>query len=541
MDFAEILVVDDEKSIRNALCRELKHKVAVIHTAESALEALNVLEQHSVDLIITDYRMPAMTGTDLLKEVKHKYPYIPAIMLSGQADFRGVTEAINSGVLHHYVDKPWDPEQLEAVICKTLLQHETEQDHRTSMKPERELNRCLAMLPELSPKGRPWLLMILDIANTAAFNRQHGKASGNTLIQYVAKQLCGNDGIDWYRSDDKFMTLVEYSAQGYLFVNRILEQVDHISQHHIHEFSVHCYMSEARYWPCYSFEQFSSMKSNVHAISKQLFWLLHNDNQDIAEEYCELGTLIGDLDNGRVEAFFQPQMTLTNGEINCCEALVRRRLDDNSYQSPCEFLHVISKYELDDLLATTMVKHAVNMLQRVSQQGRLKISINVSAKQLITGFVYQLLCDMEAERGISMSDIEVEVVETDQIYNYPQALQQIEKLHAKGITLAIDDFGTGYSGFEYLCELPFDVVKIDGRFVKALGNNVSDEVILASITNSAQSLNMEVVAEWVETRKQVDYLKRRGCTRIQGYIVSPPLPMDEFLYFLDNRVAGVDL
>lgn len=136
-----------------------------------------------------------------------------------------------------------------------------------------------------------------------------------------------------------------------------------------------------------------------------------------------------------------------------------------------------------------------------------------------------------------LSDIELEVVESDQIFDYPRALTQFHH----GVTIAMDDFGTGYSGFESLCELPFDVVKIDSRFVRALGNNLSDEVILSSITNSAKSLKMEVVAEWVEKRRQAEYLKRKGCTRIQGYLVSPPLPLDEFLYFLDNRVTGAEL
>ncbi|MEF1171822.1 EAL domain-containing protein [Vibrio sinaloensis] len=541
MEFAEILIVDDEMNIRNALRRELRFKVATVHTAENAAQALEVLDAHHIDLIITDYRMPRMTGTELLLEVKQRYPEVPAIMLSGQADLSSVTAAINAGVLNQYVDKPWDANKLASVIATTLHDHEPVRDRRTQMATRRELDRRLALLPDLTGNGRLWLLVIVDIAELDAYNNKYGKASGNNLIQQMAIALQRSTDQIWYRADDKFVTFTEYSVEGHKTIDILSQRIKAICSAHPQAVDMRCYISEAKHWGQWNEQQVLSSKANALPINAHVYWLVQESNRAIAEEYSELGTLIQDLEQGKVEAFFQPQLALETGDITHCEALARRRLPDNSYQSPVDFLYLIRKYDLYDLLTIVMLRHAADMLKRKGAPGTLTVSVNVTAKQLITGFAQRSLRELEQNPAVAFSDIELEVVETHQIFDYPRALTQFHQLHALGVTIAMDDFGTGYSGFESLCELPFDVVKIDGRFVRALGENLSDEVILSSITNSAKSLNMEVVAEWVEKRRQAEYLRSKGCTRIQGYLVSPPLPLDEFLYFLDNRVAGAEL
>lgn len=538
MDFAEILIVDDEMSILNALKRELRFKVAAIYTAENAEQALHLLDTHHIDLIITDYRMPMMTGTEFLLEVKKRHPGVPAIMLSGQADLSGVVSAINAGVLRQYVDKPWDSSQLANVIANTLNEYESITDRRTQMATSRELDRRLAMLPEYTEHGRNWLLLIVDIASLEQYNRTHGKVAGNVLIQKLAQLIQQMTDKAWYRAGDKFVTLTEFSAKGYQTIDILSHCIEELCRVHHGEVALRFYISEAKYWRCWSEQQLAECKPSALPIGKHMYWLVHEGNTAVANEYNELGKLIGDLESGDVQAFFQPQMALETGRITHCEALARRRLPDNSYQSPADFLYLICKYDLDDLLATVMLNEALTLLRRVGKPGSLTVSVNITAKQLVSGFAHRLLCSIEPEPNLAITDIELEVVESDQFFDYQLAFSQFQRLHELGVSIAMDDFGTGYSGFESLRELPFDVVKIDGRFVRALGNSLSDEVILSSITNSAKSLNMEVVAEWVERDPQVEYLHGKGCTRVQGYLISPPLPMDEFLRFFAGRMAG---
>ncbi|MGX9416169.1 EAL domain-containing protein [Vibrio sp. WJH972] len=540
MDFAEILIVDDEMNIRNALRRELRFKVATVHTAESGTQALEILGSHNIDLIITDYYMPNMTGTELLLEVKQRYPNIPAIMLSGQADLHGVTAAINAEVLKQYVDKPWNSQKLASTIATTLNDHQPTRDRLTQMANLHELDQRLTGLPHQSENGRSWLLVIVDITKLDSYNTTHSKAAGNRLIQKMALAIQHEDDPVWYRVGDKFVTLTEFSAQGNQWIDALSDRV-RLACAHTDGQTARCYIGDAKKWAHWCEQILSEAKTNTLPISDNLYWLIQENNQDIAEEYKQLGTLIHDLELGKIETFFQPQLTLDTGEITYCESLVRRRLPDSSYQSPAQFLPLIYKYELDDMLTVVVIQQAVSLLRRKDKPEKLTVSVNITAKQLVTGFALSLLQGIATDTTFTLSDIELEVVESDQIFDYQRALAQFNLLHDLGVTIAMDDFGTGYSGFESLCELPFDVVKIDGRFIRALGNKASDEVILASITDSAKSLNMEVVAEWVEKHSQVDYLKRKGCNRIQGYLVSPPLPADEFLRFINNRVTGAEL
>jgi EAL domain-containing protein (putative c-di-GMP-specific phosphodiesterase class I) len=110
----------------------------------------------------------------------------------------------------------------------------------------------------------------------------------------------------------------------------------------------------------------------------------------------------------------------------------------------------------------------------------------------------------------------------------------MERLKSLGISCALDDFGTGFAGFESMCDLPFDVIKIDGRFVRNIGQSEMDEVILTSVGQSARLMNVEVVAEWVENQNQIDFLREKGCTRVQGYGISAPLSLDNIFEFLAN-------
>lgn len=136
---------------------------------------------------------------------------------------------------------------------------------------------------------------------------------------------------------------------------------------------------------------------------------------------------------------------------------------------------------------------------------------------------------------VHVDKLDIEVTETQHINDYSVARNEMEELKTLGVRLAIDDFGTGYSGFETICELPFDVLKIDGRFIKALGRSHADDAILNSITDSAKSLHMEIVAEWVEDARQLDVLRKQGCKYVQGYLFSPPLERDEFVRYVIDK------
>ena len=128
--------------------------------------------------------------------------------------------------------------------------------------------------------------------------------------------------------------------------------------------------------------------------------------------------------------------------------------------------------------------------------------------------------------------MELELTESQILDNSEAAASLLEKIRDKGIQIALDDFGTGYSSLSYLRKLPIDILKIDRAFVKDMDTNEDECAIVRAILAMAHTLNLEVIAEGVETEEQLDFLKSIGCDSVQGYYFSPPVHFDTYLDLL---------
>jgi EAL domain-containing protein (putative c-di-GMP-specific phosphodiesterase class I) len=136
--------------------------------------------------------------------------------------------------------------------------------------------------------------------------------------------------------------------------------------------------------------------------------------------------------------------------------------------------------------------------------------------------------------GIPPRLLELEVTETTLMRNFKNALESLKRLNSRGIKIAIDDFGTGYSSLNYLKNLPINTLKIDRIFIKDICVNANDRQIVNAVINMAHSMNLIVVAEGVEQKDQLDFLKESFCDEIQGYLLSKPVSAVEFIQMLDS-------
>jgi EAL domain-containing protein (putative c-di-GMP-specific phosphodiesterase class I) len=163
----------------------------------------------------------------------------------------------------------------------------------------------------------------------------------------------------------------------------------------------------------------------------------------------------------------------------------------------------------------------------------LTIAVNVSMRQLLQTSFLADVADILTGTGVAPSSIELEITETSAMANPLQTIETLTMLKRHGLRLALDDFGTGYSSLAYLQKLPIDVLKIDKAFVLGLGKNQGDAEIVRLILALARTLNLQTVAEGVETRQHVDELKKIGCYVGQGFFFSPPMTADEAEELLD--------
>ena len=165
---------------------------------------------------------------------------------------------------------------------------------------------------------------------------------------------------------------------------------------------------------------------------------------------------------------------------------------------------------------------------------RLRLAINISARQFRQQDLLQRITRVLDDTGFAAEDLELELTESILIANV-EIIATLSALSHLGVSLAIDDFGTGYSSLSYLKRFPIDRLKIDRSFIRDATTDADAANLTAAIIAMAQSLHIEVVAEGVETKEQLEFLKARGCHAVQGYYYSAPLPAEQLIRWLRQR------
>jgi EAL domain-containing protein (putative c-di-GMP-specific phosphodiesterase class I) len=164
--------------------------------------------------------------------------------------------------------------------------------------------------------------------------------------------------------------------------------------------------------------------------------------------------------------------------------------------------------------------------------GELSVAVNLSARQFQQqGLAERVLAVLE-KTGLPSSRLEIEITESSAMQNAPVAVATLHELKDIGVRIAIDDFGTGYSSLAYLKRFPIDILKIDQSFVRDLPHDPEDAGIATAVIGLARTLKLDVVAEGVETREQMEFLRERGCVRGQGGLFSLALPAEACRAFL---------
>ena len=245
------------------------------------------------------------------------------------------------------------------------------------------------------------------------------------------------------------------------------------------------------------------------------------------------------LDGDQFEAWLQPQFCLLNGEVAGYEALARWKHPDRGIVSPGEFIPVVEHMGLATKFGVSILNSSLTLMDKMrrSKVPIGKIGINLSAAQLVHGDIVDTVNALLRQYGFSSSQIELEVTEGALLHDMDRAFAILQELRAMGISIALDDFGTGYSSLAYLQQLPIDRLKIDQAFIRDLGTKQQTREIVAAIIQMAKALNLEIVAEGIETHQQSVILKQMGADVGQGYFHSKPLSPGAVLSSLSSTAA----
>jgi diguanylate cyclase (GGDEF)-like protein len=240
---------------------------------------------------------------------------------------------------------------------------------------------------------------------------------------------------------------------------------------------------------------------------------------------------------GKLEVRYQPQFDIPSGVIAGAEALLRWTHPVEGAISPAEFIPLAEDSGLIVDLGSWVIEKACedlcDMLDRGIHPG--PVSVNVSARQLRHSGFHNTVMDPIRRFGIHPGYMQLEVTETAVAQNRDTAIELLETLRNEGVRVAIDDFGTGYSSLSYLQQMPFDVIKIDKSFVEKIGSSGASDNICRTVIRMADELGKRSIAEGVETREQLEFLRSSGCDSVQGFFYSKALRRDEFIAFVEKQ------
>ena len=237
------------------------------------------------------------------------------------------------------------------------------------------------------------------------------------------------------------------------------------------------------------------------------------------------------------ELFYQPKISVVDGSVCGLEALLRWQQPGQGNVSPAVFVPILENLGLISQVGNWVITRVCQQIadwQRAGEEG-IQVAVNVSCQQLIDGDFMASIQQALIDHQIDPHWLEIELTESSLMENTSHTIASLHTLQQLGVKVSIDDFGTGYSSLAYLRRFPIDKLKIDIAFIREVTTNPQDAAIARTIIELAHSLNLQVIAEGVETPEQLDFLKKNGCDQVQGYLFSKPLPVLELEAYLRER------
>ncbi|MFK5925565.1 MAG: EAL domain-containing protein [Desulfuromusa sp.] len=242
------------------------------------------------------------------------------------------------------------------------------------------------------------------------------------------------------------------------------------------------------------------------------------------------------LQKKQLMLYYQPQYELKTGRLIGFEALIRWNHPDLGLVSPLDFIPLAEESGLIVPIGEWILHTACKQLKKIQEQWQLPLNmaVNLSPRQFLHSSLVQTVAEVLYRTKLEPRFLELEITESMVMGNIDRSISKMDEFKKMGVQLAIDDFGTGYSSLEYLKKFPISKLKIDQSFVRELGTDSNDTAIVNSVIALGKSMNLEIIAEGIETVEQLDLLKKEGCDQGQGYLFGRPMPVTALPALLDS-------
>lgn len=390
--------------------------------------------------------------------------------------------------------------------------------------------------------GRMFAVLVLDLDQFKHVNDSLGHASGDALLQQAAKRLSRNlreHDIVARLGGDEFAVLlptVRAATDLGAIADKLLRAFEPPFRLHGQEVFVTVSVGAAIF-PADANEADTLLQHADAALSQAKALGRNNVSfyspQLTAQASARLAlqtALRQAISTGALQLHYQPKFELDGRRLVGAEALMRWQHPERGMVSPLDFIPIAEETGLIVPMGAWALQAACRAAVAWNRGAShpLKVAVNLSARQFAGGQLVSTVTEALAGAGCAPQWLELEITESLLIDKRSSVREDLETLAAAGITIALDDFGTGYSALSYLTHFPVHTLKIDRSFVKDLPNNQQSGELAKAIVSLGRSLNMELVAEGVETEEQAQVLAAMGCQMAQGYLLGRPMPLEAF-------------
>lgn len=582
----KILVCDDDNSVRMLTRRCLEADDMLVVEAASGVDALELFISERPDLLFLDVEMPGMDGLEVCRRIRKmaQGEVIPIMIVTGSDDRNSIDEGFQAGATQ-YKTKP---------VNWSLLSRDVQYMLRASnafnsLKRQEDRLRYLAYFDPLTnlPNRRSFIeqlnrilkrskrrdssaaLLFIDLDNFKRINDSIGHGRGDKLLVEISKRLTmelrEDDAISYLAPDedtehdgsteiarlggDEFTVVLSDidSINGVEAVaRRILERLSRpiaLQSHNpvvtpsigiaifpsdgadpddlVRNADTAMYAAKAEGRACY---RFYNEQMNAKAVEHLL----------LEEELRDA------IKSDQLELHYQPQVDTDSGQVVSMEALVRWNHPGRGMVSPGEFIPVAERTGLIIELGDWILQEAARNCAHWDEAGfdSFRVGINLSPLQFSQPDLAANVSAFLRDSGLAAERLELELTESAIMTDAETNIEKLRQLKELGISLAVDDFGTGYSSLSYLKRFPIDTLKIDQSFVSDLASP-DGQALVDAIIALASTLNLQVIAEGVETLEQVNYLLARDCHLLQGYYFSRPAPVGDVTGLLESDFSSL--
>ncbi|WP_246704959.1 GGDEF and EAL domain-containing protein [Rhizobium sp. SG570] len=425
-----------------------------------------------------------------------------------------------------------------------------EHDALTGLPNRTLLNRkVVVLLEKASQAGKSLAVAFVDLDNFKLVNDSLGHAAGDELLKVVAQRISAqikSSGIVSRIGGDEFIIVLEENQNPFHErLKAILEGISEPLTIDGVEIRVSCSIGVAcsRKHGDTASELFANADMALYRVKEsgrngiQLFTPAMGE--EARSKLSRIEELRRAVERNEFVLHYQPQKNISSGQVIGVEALVRWQHPVEGLLLPGTFIPLAEETGLVVLIGDMVLREACRQARAWQDQGLppLRIAVNVSARQFLENSLIDQVASALQAAGLDPQWLELELTESLIMRDVEGAIERMHALKELGVSIAIDDFGTGYSSLSTLRRFPLSRLKIDRSFIADIPEKAGDMAITSAIVSLGRTLELEVVAEGVETEEQAQFLEGAGCEMFQGFLFAKPLPASEVGNLIAKLVA----